>query len=281
MADITKEDVIEFIANMSVLDLSELVKTETDDTMVFSEADLDLPQDEAEAVAVEEETSTVEAIGITTLGTWFEDNAANFDNINKVNVSIRGIDPTSNLIIAVKDGTEEHDESGEDKRQLRVFDNADTQPVLALKGIDMQIYNNGFRAICEYVDNIYIKKEYNKLRRLIVRVLREIEEFRTLESDRNSALSLDQLKLEVEEKTERINGGLDDLIRKDQIDVLMATSLMNDISYCREICWDLLQAGSTLFSEYELDEKSAMSSIALDEHEISEIMDSEEKELAG
>ena len=137
--------------------LSELVKTETDDTMVFSEADLDLPQDEAEAVAVEEETSTVEAIGITTLGTWFEDNAANFDNINKVNVSIRGIDPTSNLIIAVKDGTEEHDESGEDKRQLRVFDNADTQPVLALKGIDMQIYNNGFRAICEYVDNIYIK----------------------------------------------------------------------------------------------------------------------------
>jgi phosphate:Na+ symporter len=130
-------------------------------------------------------------------------------------------------------------------------------------------------------DNIYIKKEYNKLRRLIVRVLREVEEFRTLEGDRNSILSLDQLKLEVEEKTERINGGLDELIRNDQIDVLMATSLMNDISYCREICWDLLQAGSTLFSEYDLDEKAAMSSIALDEHEISEIMDSDEKELAG
>ena len=40
---------------------------------------------------------------------------------------------------------------------LKVFDNADTQPVLDLKGIDMQIYNNGFRVICEYMDNIYIK----------------------------------------------------------------------------------------------------------------------------
>lgn len=138
--------------------LSEMVKTETDDGMVFSESDLDLPQDAADTVeAVQDETPAVESIGITTLGVWFEENSANFDNINKVNVSIRGIDQASNLIIAVKDGSEEQDESGEDKRQLRVFDNADTQPILALKGIDMQIYNNGFRAICEYTDNIYIK----------------------------------------------------------------------------------------------------------------------------
>lgn len=138
--------------------LSEMVKTETDDGMVFSESDLDLPQDAADTVeAVQDETPAVESIGITTLGAWFEENSANFDNINKVNVSIRGIDQASNLIIAVKDGSEEQDESGEDKRQLRVFDNADTQPILALKGIDMQIYNNGFRAICEYTDNIYIK----------------------------------------------------------------------------------------------------------------------------
>ena len=139
--------------------LADLVKTETDDGMVFSETDLDLPTEETQVEpAVEAPAAeSTDLIGITTLGQWFENNATNFDNINKVNVSIRGIDPDSNLIIAVKDGTEVPDESGEDKRQLRVFDNADTQPVLNLKGIDMQVYNNGFRAICEYEDNIYIK----------------------------------------------------------------------------------------------------------------------------
>ena len=138
--------------------LADLVKTETEDGMVFSESDLDLPTEETEAASEPTvEVPAVESIDIATLGQWFEDNATNFDNINKVNVSIRGIDPDSNLIIAVKDATEEPDESGEDKRNLRVFDNADTQPVLNLKGIDMQVYNNGFRAICEYEDNIYIK----------------------------------------------------------------------------------------------------------------------------
>jgi hypothetical protein len=52
----------------------------------------------------------------------------------------------------------------------------------------------------------------------------------------------------------------------------MATSLMNGISYCRETCWDLIEAGSVLLSDAELDEKAAMRSIALDEHEIIEIM---------
>ena len=140
--------------------LSEMVKTETEEPMVFSEEDLDLPteaaEEETEVAAVVEETP-VEAIGITTLGPWFEENSANFENINQVKVSIRGINPDSNLIIAIKDGSEEKNDAGEDVRNLRVFDNADVQPVLALKGIDMQVYNNGFRVICEYIDNIYIK----------------------------------------------------------------------------------------------------------------------------
>jgi hypothetical protein len=142
--------------------LSDMVKTESNEPIVFSESDLDLPEGITSEVedtreAEEEPETTVEAIEISTLGTWFEANSANFDNINQVKVSIRGIDPVSNLIMAIKDGTEEQDGSGEDRRNLRVFDNADTQPVLQLNGVDMQIYNNGFRIICEYVDNIFIK----------------------------------------------------------------------------------------------------------------------------
>lgn len=135
--------------------LSDLVKgDEGTEEIVFSEADLDLPETEEPAT---EETAQPEGIGITTLNTWFEANSSNFDNINQVKVSIRGVNPEANLIMAVMDGSEEDDGSEEPSRELRVFDNANVQPILDLNGIDMQVYNNGFRAICEYEDNIYIK----------------------------------------------------------------------------------------------------------------------------
>lgn len=141
--------------------LSELVQSETDEAIVFSETDLDLPEETAtEAPATEEEVVVADntnLIGIATLGPWFEANSANFGNINQVKVSIRGIDPAANLIIAIEDGSGELDDTDEPKRQLKVFDNADTQPVLDLPGYSMQIYNNGFRVICEYIDNIFIK----------------------------------------------------------------------------------------------------------------------------
>jgi phosphate:Na+ symporter len=126
-------------------------------------------------------------------------------------------------------------------------------------------------------DNDAVKKEYNKLRSLIVKVLREIEVVRASDDPSKSTLSLDSLKLEVQEKTEKINGGLDTLIRNNEIDVQMATSLMNDISYCREICWDLVAAGSQLFSTVDRDDQSAMKSIALDEDEIIEMMETAEE----
>lgn len=135
--------------------LSDMVKQDTsEDPIVFSEGDLDLPaQEEGEASG----ESAAEVIDITTLNTWFDSNCTNFTNINQVKVSIRGVNPEENLIMAVEDENGEADASGERKRKLRVFDNADVQPVLNLPGIDMQIYNNGFKSLCEYRDNIYIK----------------------------------------------------------------------------------------------------------------------------
>lgn len=134
--------------------LSDMVKQETEDPIVFSEGDLDLPAQEEEAVAEEPQT---EAVEIVTLNTWFDANCATFANINQVKVSIRGVNSEENLIMAVEDEAGEVDATGERKRKLRVFDNANIQPVLNLPGIDMQIYNNGFKSICEYQDNIYIK----------------------------------------------------------------------------------------------------------------------------
>ena len=117
-------------------------------------------------------------------------------------------------------------------------------------------------------DDSTVKKEYDRIRKLILKVLRDIDEVRTADVGSRSVLPLDRLKLEIEEKTRQFSEGLDTLIRNESIDVHTATSLMNDISYCKETCWDLVEAGSVLFSESDRDEKDAMRSIALDEHEI-------------
>ena len=122
-------------------------------------------------------------------------------------------------------------------------------------------------------DNQYVKKEYDRLRRQIITVLRDIDEARNAQGPSRSVLPLDQVKLEIEEKTREFSHGLDKLIRKEHIDVQIATSLMNDISYCREICWDLVEAGSVLFSAYDLEEETALRSVALGEDDIIEIME--------
>lgn len=141
--------------NMSE-NLSRMVKdAPTEDQVMFSENDLDIPEDEVTEATPEE--PQVQTIGITQLTPWFEQNCDRFDNINQVKVAIRGVDPAKTLIMAVKDETGDQDPEGHDSRKLRVFENADVHPVLNLEGSSMNVYNNGFRIINEYANGIFIK----------------------------------------------------------------------------------------------------------------------------
>ena len=145
----------------NVTDLSEMVKEEVPaGPVMFEESDLDLP-DETEVKAAEEEevveaAPAVPSIDIMPLSTWFERESEKFDNINEVKVAIRGVNDEKTLIMAVKTG-EEAGEDGEDPRNLRVFENADTYPVLDLPAFEMNIYNNGFQIHYQYSDEILIK----------------------------------------------------------------------------------------------------------------------------
>lgn len=163
------------------------------------------------------------------------------------------------------------------KEELNAIRQAGQHVIEAVKGVK-HLRKNLTRFMQS--DNPFVKKEYDRLRRLIIKVLRDIEVVRAVEIGSDSLLQLDKLKLEIEEKTGDISHGLDKLIRKDRIDVQIATSLMNDISYCRETCWDLVEAASVLFSVSNLDERVAMRSIALDEHEISEMLENSDEEVA-
>ena len=163
------------------------------------------------------------------------------------------------------------------KEEMNALRGAGQHVVEAVKGVK-HLRKNLNRFLKS--ENPYIIKEYNKLRFLIVRVLRAIESIRRAGPESTSAMlfHMDPVKLEITEKTEKISAGLDKLIRKSHINVQMATSLMNDINYCREICWDLVEAGLVLFSTSDRSEQSAEQIIALDAHEIAEIMDEQHRE---
>lgn len=145
--------------------LSQMVKDTPapEQGVVFSENDLDLPVEEVTTIelpAVEipnESTVTPpNAVPITTLSTWFENNCNGIENINQVKVAIRGVDGNKTLIMAVNNEDEEKDANGNEKRTLRVFDNADTTPVLNLLPISMNVYNNGFKIVYQQ-NNTFIK----------------------------------------------------------------------------------------------------------------------------
>jgi phosphate:Na+ symporter len=166
---------------------------------------------------------------------------------------------------------------GKLKEELNSIRQAGQHVIEAVKGVK-HLRKNLTRSLQS--DDQTIRKEYDRLRKLILKVLRDIDMTRAADVGSESVLPLDRLKLEIEEKTREFSGGLDTLIRRGGIDVHTATSLMNDISYCKETCWDLVEAGSVLFSESHPDERQAMRSIALDEHEITEMIADEDERVA-
>ena len=166
---------------------------------------------------------------------------------------------------------------GQMKEELTGLRQAGQHVIEAVKGVK-HLRKNLIKSLQS--DDSVVRKEYDRLRKLVLKIMRDIEVVRTTGIDSESVLPLDRLKLEIEEKTRQFSEGLDTLIRKERIDVHTATSLMNDISYCRDICWDLVEAGSVLFSESLPDERDAMRSIALGEDEIVEMMSTADEKAA-
>ncbi|MES9872585.1 MAG: Na/Pi symporter [Candidatus Sedimenticola sp. 6PFRAG7] len=120
-------------------------------------------------------------------------------------------------------------------------------------------------------DNEHISSEYNKIRIYLGSVMRRLGEVRQEGSDPTSILSLDVMKLEMEENDSTVNGVLEALIREEKITPLMATSLMNDSAYAYDVTKNLVQMGEVLFSTGDQAMKDAERIIALDDEDVAEV----------
>ena len=117
-------------------------------------------------------------------------------------------------------------------------------------------------------DNADIRKEYNAIRVQLGSVLRRLAKARDEKDDPTSILSLDAIKLEMEENDSTANGILDVLIREGRITAPMATSLMNDSAYAYDVAKNLVQMGEVLFSIYDPDQREIEQELSLDKDEI-------------
>lgn len=122
-------------------------------------------------------------------------------------------------------------------------------------------------------DNPYIQHEYNTLRMRLASVLRELHKVRQEEkNDSVIILSLDRLRLDMEEYDHNLNHSLSSLIRQKLITGPMSVSLMNDSGYASDVTRKLVMMGEVLFSNSDLKTKNIEQSLSLDDEELTEVI---------
>jgi len=98
-------------------------------------------------------------------------------------------------------------------------------------------------------DNKYMRKEYDKFRRKIVKVLRVIYLFRTVERKENYYAQLLELKRKAKEEINQSNKSIDKLIRKNLITIDMASSLVNDNDHVNDMIKKMIEVAELLYGE--------------------------------
>ncbi|MGI9544164.1 MAG: Na/Pi cotransporter family protein [Cyclobacteriaceae bacterium] len=100
--------------------------------------------------------------------------------------------------------------------------------------------------------NYFIKKEYNDLRRMILKTIREIQEVRTSENPEINLQKLQKLQSKAAKSDVLMDGSIDKLVRKNLITNEMATSLMNDSETVNRIVQRLIKFGELVYVQKDL-----------------------------
>ncbi len=124
-------------------------------------------------------------------------------------------------------------------------------------------------------DNLYLKREYDKVRCQIALLLRKLELYKVKDVDELPLLSQDMLKAQLKEQKQEMMETIEVLIREEKITAEMGTSLMNDSAYVYDIQSNLISMVATLFI-YQADEAiEAEREMMLTDNEISDVVELE------
>ncbi|NND08041.1 MAG: Na/Pi cotransporter family protein [Saprospiraceae bacterium] len=96
-------------------------------------------------------------------------------------------------------------------------------------------------------ENPYIQKEYDRLRKKVSLILREIHLTRNDEDPESHISRLEELKEKARKSDVLVDGSLDELIRGNKISSVMATSLANDSEIVAKITSNLVETAELLY----------------------------------
>jgi phosphate:Na+ symporter len=120
-------------------------------------------------------------------------------------------------------------------------------------------------------ENMKMHEFYNRIRIQIGLIIRDLEEMRTSSAGVMDVLSLDALKLLVDEDQSRLNQSLAELIGKRTITPAMGSSLINDSVFAHDICMNLISAAQTLFVAGAQHPTQAAHDVVLDKSDLTQI----------
>ncbi len=120
-------------------------------------------------------------------------------------------------------------------------------------------------------DNQNMRAVYNRIRVQIGLIVRDMEEMRAADAGVMDVLSLDALKLLVDEDQNRINQILTELIGKRAITPAMGSSLINDSVFAHDICMNLISAAQNLFVAGGQHLSQAAHDVVLDKSDLTQI----------
>lgn len=122
--------------------------------------------------------------------------------------------------------------------------------------------------------NPYVRNEYRKIRYRLASILKRLAEIQTDRDEQGTALlALHVLEKEVEDADQRFYTGIDQLIREKHISGKIATSLMNDYTYAKNIAQRLLQIAHILFKSRDKALQETQQSLLLNEQEMADALE--------
>ena len=112
---------------------------------------------------------------------------------------------------------------------------------------------------------------YNNMRVQLALLIRELDAIQKNPEDESPVLSLDHLRLALQDHCDALNAHIAEAISKGQMSGELATSLLNDANYGQEIFRKLVDTGETLFVRHSRSLSDAEREVMLTEDELAEL----------
>ena len=125
--------------------------------------------------------------------------------------------------------------------------------------------------------NIYIKEQYDTIRRDLAELLRNINIIATTDEEDVIILLLSKAKVHMKKYDVVANGTLDNLIRNSLITNEMATSLMNDSAYAYDISKNLIEMATVTFTDRNTNMKSINEEMEMSDEDVDSILETKDK----